>query len=389
MESLKICLVTGQYPPQIGGVGHSAKRVARLLAEAGHTIHVVAFIKHPKPLPFDESFNTTKEDGITVHRVRVYHPPGPANAEVLTRYNREMFQALDYFYQRHRYHLFHAFFLYPAAYIAGMVGKLHALPVMVSIRGNDVGKYIFDPLRVHFIRTALENATYVTSVSTNLIEIADRTLVPVQHKAKTILNSIDVEQLRPVKTPALQLKGTVIGTAGLFRYKKGLVYLFKALSTLKSEFDFTLLLVGDFFSAEERQQHMNMLERLQLLSNTVITGKIQQEKMADYLQFIDIAVFPSLYSEGCPLSMLETMAMKKAIIASKSGAIPEIIRDGYNGLLVYPGQADEISAALRKLLMDPELRRFLAENAWHTARQMTPQKEREAWLSAYQECLFR
>src|SRR5512145_1267506 len=259
--NVRTCIVTGQYPPQVGGVGHSAHRVANILASRGLQVHVVALQKHPTPLPFDESFSSTQEGEVLVHRVKVFHPKrdeGGAFAEgdILTRYNREMFHALEHFQQRYQYDVLHAFFLYPAGFIAGLVCRLHGVKTITSIRGNDVGKYAFDPLRMPFIRSALENAGYVTSVATSLTELADRAIVPIAGKAKTILNSVDLTRLRPQARPELNLKGTVIGSAGLFRYKKGLVYLFKALAEIGSRFDFSLLLAGDFFSEDDRQPHL-------------------------------------------------------------------------------------------------------------------------------------
>ncbi|MGH7601763.1 MAG: glycosyltransferase [bacterium] len=157
---IKTCIVTGQYPPQVGGVGHSAHRVANILASRGLQVHVVALQKHPTPLPFDESVVSTQEGEVLVHRVKVFHPKREAFAEgdVLTRYNREMFHALEYFQQRYHHDVLHAFFLYPAGFIAGLVGRLHGVKMIASIRGNDIGKYAFDPLRLPFIRSALENA---------------------------------------------------------------------------------------------------------------------------------------------------------------------------------------------------------------------------------------
>ncbi len=386
---LKTCLVTGQYPPQVGGVGHSAHRVANLLASRGLQVHVVALQKHPAPLPFDESYTSTQEGEVLVHRVKVFHPtPGSEAAdsetEILTRYNREMFQAVEHFQQRYGYDVLHAFFLYPAGFIAGLVGRLHGAKVIASIRGNDVGKYAFDPLRLPFVRSSLENADYVTSVATSLTDLADRALVPIAHKAKTILNSVDPAKLRPKSKPDLPLRGKVIGTAGLFRYKKGLVYLFKALARLKEQHDFTILLAGDYFKEEDREPHVQWLREYGLTERTIVTGKIPPERMADYLQLFDILVFPSLFSEGCPLSMLEAMALKKVIIGSRAGAIPEIIRDHENGLLVSPGSAEDITRALGEVLNDAALATRLAQGAAATVAIMTPEREFREWLALYE-----
>jgi glycosyltransferase involved in cell wall biosynthesis len=388
MQPLKTCIVTGQYPPQVGGVGHSAYRVANMLASQGLQVHVAVLQKHAVPLPFDESVSSTQEGAVLVHRVNVFHAnqdtaSAGSEADVLTRYNREMFQALEALQQRYGYDVLHAFFLYPAGFIAGLVGRLHGVKTIASIRGNDIGKYAFDPLRLPFIRSALENADYVTSVATSLVALADRGIAPVRGKAKTILNAVDLTRLQPHTRPTLPLKGVVIGSAGLFRYKKGLLYLFKALASLKGHFEYTILLAGDFFSAADRQPHLQYLDEYGLRDCTIITGKIPHGQMADYLQLFDILVFPSLFSEGCPLSMLEGMALQKVVIGSRTGAIPEIIRHRDNGLLVNPGSSAEIAQAIMELIENPTLRECLAENAAKQIGTMAPAQEVRGWLDVY------
>jgi glycosyltransferase involved in cell wall biosynthesis len=109
--------------------------------------------------------------------------------------------------------------------------------------------------------------------------------------------------------------------------------------------------------------------------------------MADYLQLFDMLGFPSLFSEGCPLSMLEAMAIKKVIIGSRAGAIPEIIRDRENGLLVNPGSSEEIAQALVEAVENPALRERLAENAAATANAMTSEREFLEWMGVYEKVL--
>ena len=94
-------------------------------------------------------------------------------------------------------------------------------------------------------------------------------------------------------------------------------------------------------------------------------------------------VFPSLFSEGCPLSMLEAMAMGKAVIASRVAAIPEIVRHGENGWLVNPGSSAEIATAIQELSRDEPLRRRLGDEAARTASAMNHERETRAWLDAY------
>lgn len=393
--SQKVCILTSQYPPTVGGLGHSAHRIANMLANYGFKTHVVVFQKNARPLPFDECMTTAQEGPITVHRAKIYHPDWRtareadgrlmAESAVLTRYNREIFDLLDHLQHEYEFDLLHSFFLYPAGFVATAVAKYHGIKSIVSIRGNDVGKYIFDPLRSGFILSALRQADYITSVATSLLELADGLAGPLRHKSRTILNSINLETAVPKTTPDLPLKKLVIGTAGLFRYKKGLIYLLKAAARLKDDVDFTLLLAGDFFSPAEEVLHMQYLEELGLTDRVVITGKVPHSDMLDYLQLFDILVLPSLFAEGCPLTLLEAMAVQCPVIASRSGAIPEIIRHGESGHLIQPGSSDAIYEALVQLVEDTAYRQRLAEGAYQRAQELTPAGALQEWLDVYRE----
>ena len=187
MAQPKICVLTNQYPPDTGGVGNSAYRVTNYLAGQGLTMHVLNFRKHPIPVPLDEAVESTQEGQVTVHRALVWHPDWKAShegdgritseAEVLTRYNREMFEILGGLQARHGFDVLHGFFLYPAGFVATTMARLHGLKSIVSIRGNDIGKYMFDPLQAGFVEASLRNADYVTSVATSLLDTADRVQV--------------------------------------------------------------------------------------------------------------------------------------------------------------------------------------------------------------------
>jgi len=390
----RICIITSQYPPTIGGLGHSTYRITNMLAANGFSVHVVVLSKCQAPLPLDESIETIEEGPVTVHRARVWHPDWRTDREadgrsfseatVLTRYNREIFDLLNHLQGRYQYDVLHAFFLYPAGYVATAVAGYHGIKSIVSIRGNDVGKYVFDPLRSGFVKSALRQADHITSVASSLLKLADSLAGPVCHKSQVILNSINLEQAVPEHRPDLPLGDLVLGTAGLFRYKKGVVYLLKALARLKDDYKFTLLLAGDFFNGAEKAIHIGYLQELDLMENVVITDRIQHGEMFNYLQLFDILVLPSLFAEGCPLTLLEAMAVRRPIIASRSGAIPEIIENGRSGLLVEPGSSDAIYRALVELLENGPLRQRLAEGAYRRAQSLTPARELRAWMGVYE-----
>jgi glycosyltransferase involved in cell wall biosynthesis len=82
-------------------------------------------------------------------------------------------------------------------------------------------------------------------------------------------------------------------------------------------------------------------------------------------------VLPSR-SEGLGRVLIEAFARGRGVVASRVGGIPDVVREGVEGLLVDPKQVDAIAAALIRVLGDPHLARSLGEAAsrryldWHS-----------------------
>ena len=75
---------------------------------------------------------------------------------------------------------------------------------------------------------------------------------------------------------------------------------------------------------------------------------------------MDLYVHPALM-EGFGIAVLEAMAMRKPVVATTTGGLPEIVQDGETGMLVPPGDADALARAVSSLLQDPARRRQLGE----------------------------
>jgi glycosyltransferase involved in cell wall biosynthesis len=78
---------------------------------------------------------------------------------------------------------------------------------------------------------------------------------------------------------------------------------------------------------------------------------------------LDIALYPSLESDGMSRVLFEYLAAGRAVIASRVGVAAEVLKDGESALLVPGGDAPELARALDRLLGDPALRRRLGESA--------------------------
>jgi len=86
------------------------------------------------------------------------------------------------------------------------------------------------------------------------------------------------------------------------------------------------------------------------------------EEVPEFLAAIDIFVLPS-HSETFGLVLIEAMAMEKPVIATSAGGVPEIVENGYDGILVPPRDEKALAEAVLLLLNDAALRLTLSHNA--------------------------
>jgi glycosyltransferase involved in cell wall biosynthesis len=101
-----------------------------------------------------------------------------------------------------------------------------------------------------------------------------------------------------------------------------------------------------------------------------------------------IAVQPSL-EEGIPLGLLEAMAERIPVVASRVGGVPEVIEDGVSGLLVEPAAPSELANALRKLLSEPQSQTRMGDAAAMTIGQKFSARRMADSISAiYDELLL-
>jgi glycosyltransferase involved in cell wall biosynthesis len=103
----------------------------------------------------------------------------------------------------------------------------------------------------------------------------------------------------------------------------------------------------------------------------------------------DVMALPSSF-EGLPVSVLEAMASGTAVVASNIGGVDEIVRDNVTGLLVEPGDALALAAAIRRLVDDPAEAARLAEAArTHVAREFSAATMARRVAAVYDDVLAR
>lgn len=149
----------------------------------------------------------------------------------------------------------------------------------------------------------------------------------------------------------------VIGSVGRLVPLKGNRTVLEALKPVVNAHPYVkFLLVGD---GPEREVLTERAKRLHLSDNVIFAGFC--EDIENLYQAFDMVVFPTYY-EALGYIPYEAMYHKRPIIASRTGGVPELVTDGYNGLLVPPAMPKLWTDAMLRLIGDPELRSRLVEN---------------------------
>ncbi len=242
-----------------------------------------------------------------------------------------------------------------SAHIAGLVaGRLAGIPVFWHI-------HLFYPRWLY--RVTLPE--HVVFVSHALCRAAFPVTVPPQ--AHVIYNGRDLSVFDP-DLPHQDLRAELgvpqgiplVGiTAQLLRGKGHRALLRAWQIVARRHPEARLVIVGDGpvepGEAQPYRQELEQLARdLGVSQGVIFTGF--RTDIVDVLHTLDILVSASTHLETFSLSVLEGMAMRKAVVATKVGGVPELITDGETALLVEDGNVPAMAAAIERFLDDPELR---------------------------------
>ena len=175
-------------------------------------------------------------------------------------------------------------------------------------------------------------------------------------QVRVISDGVDSDVFRPLGLA--REPNSVLFVGNSEEYSKGVRYLLEALGYLKGKREIHLTVVdqplGDLVGRLSRQ--------LGLEAQVTVTGRVGRQELVRLYNRAQLLVSPSLY-EGFGLPAAEAMACETPVIATTAGAFPEVIEDGVSGLLVPPGDSEELADAVDRLLGDESRRRALGTEA--------------------------
>jgi glycosyltransferase involved in cell wall biosynthesis len=172
---------------------------------------------------------------------------------------------------------------------------------------------------------------------------------------KVIPLGVDTRLFHP--RAGARVPGRIVAVASADSPVKGVATLLRAFAKLAVERNVTLTLVSKLVSDGPTER---LLGELSLTGKVQFVSGISDEQLAELVASAEIAVVPSLY-EGFSLPAVEHMASGTPLVASRTGALPEVT--GEAALLVTPGDPEQLCAALRTLHDSPAERERLSQAA--------------------------
>ena len=365
LNLVRVTIVNSFYPPWRGGAETYAYNLAKQLQRRGHEVTVLC--ANP-PLAAGRRLL----DGIRVDRLwmagRLYGTP--------------LVPSLPFRLADEPADIIHANFPSPYnAYVASVISRIRRIPAVLTWH-NDLPPVttmarmlvhthdrLILPLYLPQFRYIIATSEVYSKTSRILSEQAGRVVV--------IPNGVDTERFNPEISGGeirsrlnLSESKIVLFVGALTRWHKykGLDVLMKSIALLKSQFSqLKLLVVG---GGELAAEYADLACQLGICDHVIFAGNVPDDELPKYYASCDMLALPSKdRSEGFGLAILEANATGRPAIGTTIGGIPNVIRDGYNGLLVPPNDARALADAIHMALTNDDLLEEMGKNGRVCAEQ--------------------
>jgi N-acetyl-alpha-D-glucosaminyl L-malate synthase BshA len=330
--------------PTYGGSGAVATELGIALARRGHEVHFITY-KQPFRLP---SFTPR----IYFHEVDVGRYPlfeyPPYDLALAVRMHEVV--------QSHELDLLHVHYAIPHATSAWIAREMLArtgayIPVVTTLHGTDITIVGQDPSYHAITKFSIEKSDGLTAVSRHLQAETLTAFGCTACRIEVIPNFIDGAAYDRTKHTSvldeqIDNETRVLMHVSNFRPVKRVTDVVRIFAKVAAKLPAVLVMVGDGpdrVDAEQEAKSLGVDEKVFFL------GKI--EAVAPLLAGADLFLLPS-ESESFGLSALEALASSVPVIGSRTGGLPEVVRDGETGVLCGVGDVDGMGEAALSILSD-------------------------------------
>lgn len=389
---LRVLLLNYEYPPLGGGAGIASAALAERLASRGVIVDVVT--SRPVGARDDGRRDglacVSLAPGLTLFRVRSkrrgVHQAGFFGAG---SYLISAVPAARRLLRAHRYDVVHIYFSLPTGALIPAL-PLGDIPVVVSLRGSDVPGYDERNARLVFAHRVLRpftrwiwrRASRVVPVCESLGALARATSPALAYSV--IGNGVDLDLFRPAASGETSESPKIrCLTVGRLIERKGIADLLRAWALLPRG-RYALEIAG---GGPQTAALRALAGELGVSDDVRFAGPLTREEVALRCRHSDMFVLTP-YEEAFGNVFAEAIAAGLPVVGSDIGAIPELVAQGENGILVAAGDAAAIARAITDLGDDPDRRAAMASRNRARAQAMLSwDTAADRYLALYAELL--
>lgn len=382
---MKIAFITFEYPPFVqGGAGVYAENITKELTRLGHEVHIIT----PR---VSGSEKCKISNGIFIHGINFINKP-LLSAPSYWIGLRSQFKIIEK--NVGGFDIVHG----NAVSDFSLTKKIVNVPRIITV--HHLARDVLEVINPTFLsrvknlggeigmtpfieKICIERANKIITVS----EYTKRKLVSLYNislrKIEVIYNGCGKKNFRfsenekddvKEKYNISNDKPVLLFVGRVDDKRKRLDFLLKAFEIVLSKIDANLVVVG----SGNKEPYKRLSSSLGIGENAIFTGYVDDLTLRKFYSICDIHVVPSRL-EGFGLTILDAMAAGKPVVATNVGAIPEIVKNGENGILVGLGDVDGMSKAICTFLHDEKLAENIGE------RNVNYVKERFSWAKSAKE----
>ncbi len=332
--------------------------------------------------PHEKGFPTSEEmDGMKIYRFRYNLASleklaykGNMHEQILgSTLNKIsfLFFLLSYFIyalwviKKNKIDLVHCHWWVPGGMVGYLLSFFVPLQMVITTHGSDV--FILRQFKwaLPFAKLIFKKARFITAVSTSLKQLISKDFGIDGNRIFVFPMPFETSKFYELKERKVK-KGAILSIGRLIQ-RKGYDYLVRAAQILKDKgVEFQVTIIG---SGPEEEKLKELIAELNLENYVAIVDWLPQKELINYYNQSEIFVLPSITdwkkeSEGLGLVLLEAMACKVPVVATRSGGIVDIVIHEKTGLLVPEKDAPALASALKRLLVDEELEEKLAKEGY-------------------------
>lgn len=355
---MKLLIYTHEFPPFLGGLATTSRKLARGISQSDMDIVVLA--------PAYSSEDSIIDAELTCKVTRI---PGLGKKWVKKIPFLEIVLGWICLLQTlSKEQPDSVIFITEEAEVVGGLLPLYNFNPIVRIAGSGIttcfyGRNFFKRLMRFPMKRLYDKAVKIIAVSNNTKELIQSVGVP-EDKIEVVYNGVedymlskeaDVEAINRIRDRYGILEADkVLVTVARVLPRKGQDTVIKALPRVLTEFpDLKYLIVGD---GRYRDKFSDLAKEIDVSDNVIFTGGVSHDETISYFDLCDIFIMPNRFwnnkVEGLPNALIEASARSKPLIAGDHGGSKEAVINNKTGILVNPESADDVAHAILSILRD-------------------------------------